>query len=213
MDLWDIFPFAPEVGYIGLALVSFIGSLIPFVPVPSFILLATMSVGEQFDLHILALISAFTATIAKQIIFYASYGGRRMISEKTKKRMRPFQKLVKRYGGAAAFVAAATPIPDDMVYIPLGLAKYNPKRFFIATLSGKIILCYIIVLISHYTGLSILEPILEDIDDPFAIYAGIIVFGAIMTAIVILLLRLDWARILGRVAPWTLDDDEDATQN
>ena len=213
MDLWDIFPFAPEVGYIGLALVSFIGSLIPFVPVPSFILLATMSVGEQFDIHILALISAFTATIAKQIIFYASYGGRRMISEKTKKRMKPFQKLVKRYGGAAAFVAAATPIPDDMVYIPLGLAKYNPKRFFIATLSGKIVLCYIIVLISHYTGLSILEPILEDIDDPFAIYAGIIVFGAIMTAIVILLLRLDWARILGRVAPWTLDDDEDATQN
>jgi len=213
VDLWDIFPFAPEVGYIGLALVSFIGSLIPFVPVPSFILLATMSVGEQFDLHILALISAFTATIAKQIIFYASYGGRRMISEKTKKRMRPFQKLVKRYGGAAAFVAAATPIPDDMVYIPLGLAKYNPKRFFIATLSGKIVLCYIIVLISHYTGLSILEPILEDIDDPLAIYAGMIVFGAIMTAIVILLLRLDWARILGRVAPWTLDDDEDATQN
>ena len=213
MDLWDIFPFAPEVGYIGLALVSFIGSLIPFVPVPSFILLATMSVGEQFDLHILALVSAFTATIAKQIIFYASYGGRRMISEKTKKRMRPFQKLVKRYGGAAAFVAAATPIPDDMVYIPLGLAKYNPKRFFIATLSGKIILCYIIVLISHYTGLSILEPILEDIDDPLAIYAGMIVFGAIMTAIVILLLRLDWARILGRIAPWTLDDDEDATQN
>jgi len=211
VDLWDIFPFAPEVGYIGLALVSFIGSLIPFVPVPSFILLATMSVGEQFDLHILALISAFTATVAKQIIFYASYGGRRMISEKTKKRMRPFQKLVKRYGGAAAFVAAATPIPDDMVYIPLGLAKYNPKRFFIATLSGKIVLCYIVVLISHYTGLSILEPILEDIDDPFAIYAGIIVFGAIMTAIVILLLRLDWARILGRVAPWTLDDD--ATQN
>jgi len=213
VDLWDIFPFAPEVGYIGLSLVSFIGSLIPFVPVPSFILLATMSVGEQFDLHILALVSAFTATIAKQIIFYASYGGRRMISEKTKKRMKPFQKLVKRYGGAAAFVAAATPIPDDMVYIPLGLAKYNPKRFFIATLSGKIVLCYIIVLISHFTGLSILEPVLEDIDDPLAIYAGMIVFGAIMTAIVILLLRLDWERLLGRVAPWTLDDDEDATQN
>ena len=211
MDLWDIFPFAPEVGYIGLALVSFIGSLIPFVPVPSFILLATMSVGGQFDIHILALISAFTATIAKQIIFYASYGGRRMISEKTKKRMKPFQKLVKRYGGAAAFVAAATPIPDDMVYIPLGLAKYNPKRFFIATLSGKIVLCYIIVLISHYTGLSILEPILEDIDDPFAVYVGMIVFGAVMTAIVILLLRLDWERILGKVAPWTLNDDDGDT--
>ena len=213
MDLWDIFPFAPEVGYIGLALVSFIGSLIPFVPVPSFILLATMSVGGQFDIHILALISALTATIAKQIIFYASYGGRRMISEKTKKRMKPFQKLVKRYGGAAAFVAAATPIPDDMVYIPLGLAKYNPKKFFVATLLGKLVLCYVLVLVSHYMGLSILEPILEDIDDPAPVYIGIILFGAVMTTVVILLLRLDWAKILGRVAPWTLDEDYDKDEN
>ena len=39
----------------------------------------------------------------------------------------------------AAFVAAATPIPDDLVYVPLGLAKYNPKRFFIATLTGKLV--------------------------------------------------------------------------
>jgi len=211
VDLWELFPFTPEVGYLGLTIVSFFGSLIPFVPIPSFVLVATMAVGEQFDIHILVVIAAITSTAAKQIIFYVSYGGRKIISEKTKKRMKPFQKLVKRYGGAAAFVAAATPIPDDMVYIPLGLAKYNPKRFFIATLSGKIVLCYIIVLISHFTGLSILEPVLEDIDDPLAIYAGMIVFGAIMTAIVILLLRLDWERILGRVAPWTLDDDKDAT--
>ena len=213
MDLWDIFPFAPEVGYIGLGLVSFIGSLIPFVPIPSFVLLATMSVGEQFDIHILALISAFTATIAKQIIFYASYGGRRMISEKTKKRMKPFQKLVKRYGGSAAFFAAATPIPDDLVYIPLGLAKYNPKRFFIATLLGKVVLYYVIVLISHYMGLSLLEPILQDIQDPLPVYVGIIALGVAMTVIVILLLRLDWERILGRFAPWTLDDDDSSNQN
>jgi len=122
--------------------------------------------------------------------------------------MRPFQKLVKRYGASAAFVAAATPIPDDIIYVPLGLAKYNPKKFFIATLLGKLVLCYILVLVSHYMGLSILEPILEDLDDPTPIYIGLIMFGAIMTAIVILLLRLDWSRILGRVAPWTLDDSD-----
>ena len=141
-----MFPFTPEVGYLGLTIVSFFGSLIPFVPVPSFVLLATMAVGTQFDIHILALIAAFTATAAKQIIFYISYGGRKIISEKTKKRMEPFQKLVKRYGATAAFVAAATPIPDDIVYIPLGLAKYNPKKFFVATLLGKLVLCYTVVL-------------------------------------------------------------------
>ena len=213
VDLWELFPFTPEVGYLGLAIVSFFGSLIPFVPIPSFVLVATMAVGEQFDIHILVIIAALTSTAAKQIIFYVSYGGRKIISEKTKKRMKPFQKLVKRYGGSAAFFAAATPIPDDLVYIPLGLAKYNPKRFFIATLLGKVVLYYVIVLISHYMGLSLLEPILQDIQDPLPVYVGIIALGVAMTVVVILLLRLDWERILGRFAPWTLDDDDNSDQN
>jgi len=209
VDLWELFPFTPEVGYLGLAIVSFFGSLIPFVPIPSFVLVATMAVGEQFDIHVLVLIAALTSTAAKQIIFYVSYGGRKIISEKTKKRMKPFQKLVKRYGGSAAFAAAATPIPDDLVYIPLGLAKYNPKRFFIATLLGKFVLYYTIVLISHYMGLSLLEPILQDIEDPLPVYIGIVILGLAMTITVILLLRLNWERILSRIAPWTLEDDDD----
>ena len=213
MDLWELFPFTPEVGYLGLAIVSFFGSLIPFVPIPSFVLVATMAVGDQFDIHILVIIAALTSTAAKQIIFYVSYGGRKIISEKTKKRMKPFQKLVKRYGGSAAFFAAATPIPDDLVYIPLGLAKYNPKRFFIATLLGKVVLYYVIVLISHSMGLSLLEPILQDIQDPLPVYLGIIALGVAMTVVVILLLRLDWERILGRFAPWTLDDNDNSDQN
>lgn len=207
VDFVDLFPFAPEVGYLSLGLVNFIGSLIPFVPLPGFLLLATMAVGDQFDLHVLAILSAVTATVAKQIIFYASYGGRKIVSEKTKKRMRPFQRLVKRYGAGAAFFAAATPIPDDLVYVPLGLAKYNPKKFFVATLTGKIVLSYIIVFVSHHLGLSLVEPLLENIDDATPVYLGIIIFGAAMTAVIVLLLRLDWQRILGRFAPWTLDEN------
>lgn len=207
MDFSDLFPFAPEVGYVGLGLVSFFGSLIPFVPIPSFLLLATMSVGNQFDIHILALLSAITATVAKQIIFIVSYTGRRIITEKTKQRMMPFQRLVKRYGGAAAFIAAATPVPDDLVYIPLGLAKYSPKRFFLATLSGKIILSYVIVLVSHFLGISLVEPYLEQVENPLTIYVGFIVFGVALTAIVVLMFKLDWRKILGKAAPWTLYDD------
>mgnify|MGYP001169141513 CR=1 FL=1 len=217
MDIWDFFPFfSSEVGYLGLALVSFFGSLIPFVPIPSFILLITMSTGDQFDLHILALTAAITATVAKQIIFAISYGGRKIISEKTKQRMRPFQKLVKRYGAGAAFFAAATPIPDDLVYVPLGLAKYNPLRFFIATLTGKIVLCYVIVILSHYLSGPVIDPLFETfgLTEPSAtgtqaILVGILVFGAAMTAVVVILLRMDWNRILGRFLPWTVEDDEE----
>ena len=212
MDLLEFLPIPAGIGYLSLVLVSFFGSLIPFVPIPSFLLLVTMSVGEQFDIHVLAILAALASAGAKQIIFYASYGGRKIISEKTKKRMLPFQKLVKRYGASAAFIAAATPIPDDIVYVPLGLAKYNPKKFFVATLLGKLVLCYVLVLISHYMGLSLLEPILENMDDPTPVYVGLILFGVVMTIVVILLLRLDWARVLGKIAPWTIDDN-DETKN
>ena len=112
-------------------------------------------------------------------------------------------------GAGAAFFAAATPMPDDLIYVPLGLARYNPKRFVIATLSGKLVLSYAIVFISHYMGLSIVEPFLENIEDVSTIYIGIAVFAAMMTSIVILLLKLDWQRIMGRFAPWTLDENND----
>jgi len=209
LDFTDLFPIPVEFGYVGLGLVSFFGSLIPFVPLPAFVFLATMAVGDQFNIHILAILSALLSAGAKQIIFYASYSGRRIMSEKTRKRMKPFERLVKRYGAGAAFFAAATPMPDDLVYVPLGLAKYNPRKFFVATFTGKIVLHYIIVLISNFFGLSLLEPFLEDIDDATPIYIGIIIFAGLMTAMIILLLRLDWARVLGRIAPWTLIDDED----
>lgn len=204
-----LFPFADDIGYVGLALVSFFGSLIPFIPLPSFIFLATMAVEEKFNIHYLVLIAAITSTVAKQIIFLASYEGRKIINEKTRKRMKPFERLVKRYGAAAAFVAAATPIPDDLIYVPLGLAKYNPWRFFVSTLAGKIVLCYVIVLVAHYFGMNYVNPFLENVKDPNVIYIGFGVFVAIMLSAVLLVLRMDWEKILGRFAPWTVQKDED----
>jgi len=204
VDLTDIFPIDPEVGYLGLVLVSFFGSLIPFVPFPAFILLATMSTTDQFDLNIIAITSAVASTIAKQIIFTLSYGGRKIINAQTRKRIKPFERLIKRYGAGAAFVAAATPIPDDLIYVPLGLAKYNPLRFFISTLAGKIVLSYAIVVVSQSFGVSYINPLLDRVSDVSTIYIGTAIFVAMITGVVVLMLRLNWEKILGRIAPWTL---------
>jgi membrane protein DedA with SNARE-associated domain len=213
MEFGDVLPFATDDGYLILALINFFGSLVPFVPLPGFLFLATMSVGNEYDLHVLALISAVTATVAKQIIFFVSFKGRRIMNAKTRKRMRPFERLVKKYGAAAAFFAAATPMPDDIIFVPLGLAKYNPKRFFVATLTGKLVLSYVIVFASHYIGLSFIEPFLEDVNDPTPIYLGIVIFAVMMTAVIVILLKLDWARIMSKFAPWTLDENNKDENN
>ena len=49
MDVTTLLPFSPQVGYVGLALVSFFLSL----PLPSFAFLATMSAGDAYNLHFL----------------------------------------------------------------------------------------------------------------------------------------------------------------
>jgi len=96
-----------------------------------------------------------------------------------------------------------------LIYVPLGLAKYNPKRFFIATLTGKLVLSYSIVFISHHLGMSLVEPYLENITDVTTVYIGIIIFGVMMTLVIVLLLRLNWEKILGRFVPWTLDENNE----
>ena len=183
MDVTTLLPFSPQVGYVGLALVSFFLSLIPFVPLPSFAFLATMSAGDAYNLHFLAIISAVFAACAKLFIFYIGYSGRRIMRKSTVKRMRPLERIVKKYGAVAAFVAAATPIPDDLIYIPLGLARYNPLRFFLYTLAGKFVISYVTIILSHHLGPSVLGGLSERIDNSADAYIAVALLVVILGVI------------------------------
>ena len=77
------------------------------------------------------------------------------------------------------------------------------------------------MIFSHYLSGTVVEPIFEmfgvsepeDLEDPTPIILGIVIFGVAMTSVVVLLLRMDWNRILGNILPWTEeDDDEDEDQ-
>jgi membrane protein DedA with SNARE-associated domain len=79
---------------------------------------------------------ALAASIAKTGHYYiASYVGSKA-GNKTEK-LQSYGRKLGRWGALAAFVAAATPIPDDPIVIPLGLARYSPIKFFVAYFVGK----------------------------------------------------------------------------
>lgn len=210
VTLEDLFPFDPELGYLGILVISFVASLVPFIPIPYFPLLITASFNSNFNPHLIALASASGVVAAKTIIFFASYYGRKILSDKTKQRMRPLQKLVSRYGWSGAFVAALTPIPDDIVYIPLGLARYSPWKFATATFAGKFLMNEAIVWSSIFLGRPFVEGILREMTDTAWLIVGAVASIVVLGVIVYLSLRIDWARIIGRWFPWTLEDgDED----
>jgi len=211
VTLEDLFPFGTELGYIGIILISFVSSLIPFIPIPYFPVLITASFNTNFNPHLISVISALGIVGAKTIIFFISYYGRKILSDKTKKRMRPLQNLVSRYGWFGAFIAALTPIPDDLVYIPLGLAKYNPWKFATATFAGKFLMNESIVWGSIFLGRPFVEDILSSSDttDQTSLIIAAIVSTIVLAVVVYFSLRIDWAKVIGRWFPWALKDSNE----
>ncbi len=174
-----------------------------------FLYLSQRALNKQLDPHLLALSSAIGAVIAKMIIFYVSYYGRNILSTKTKRRILPLQRLLSKYGGPGAFIAALTPIPDDLIYIPLGLSKYNPWKFAIATFLGKFLLNEIIVLGAVFLGRPFIESLGTNSIDPVYLVIGAITSCIVLGIILYLYLKIDWAKIIGKWFPWTLQDDRD----
>ena len=211
-----LFTLFDSFGYLGVFTASFIGSIIVFVPVPYFPILVAAALSEQLDPNLISLVSAVGVLLAKMIIFYASYYGRSILSEKTKQRMFPLQRVLRRYGGFGAFIVALTPIPDDLVYIPLGLARYSPWKFAIATFAGKFILNEIIVWSSVILGRPFIESFISTDIDPLYLTVGIIASVAILIIVVYLSIRVDWAKVIGRWFPWAIDSpdsDESPSQS
>ena len=207
-DLWYWFT-DPAImntyGYFGLFGVSFLGSLILFVPMPYFFLVVIASASQKFDPTIIGIISAIGATTAKVIIFQLSYTGSKLMSESAENRLKPFMRLVSKYGGIAAFLAAITPLPDDLVYIPLGLARYGRMKFILFTLAGKIIFT---MSIAWGVRLSIdYVSFFTDVSDTSGAILITIIFFVIAIITIYMIIKLDWAKVLGKWFPWTLENE------
>lgn len=202
----DIFALYEGLGYLGVLVISFIGSIIVFIPVPYFPVLVTATLNRNLDPHVIALSSAVGAVAAKMIIFYGSYYGRNILSSKTKKRIMPLQRLLGKYGWAGAFTASLTPIPDDLVYIPLGLAKYNPWKFATAVFAGKLLLNEMIVAGTIIIGRPFVDMLSAEEISPLYLITGAIVTAAVMGLIIYFSLRIDWSKIIGKWFPWTLNE-------
>jgi membrane protein DedA with SNARE-associated domain len=200
-----------NVGYIGIFIISFLGSILIFIPVPYFPILITSALNKELDPNIIALSATIGAVLAKSSIFIASYYGRNLLSNKTKSKILPLQNFLAKYGGLAAFVAALLPIPDDLVYIPLGIAKYSIRKFVLFTFIGKLLYGLIVVWGAVFLGRPIMEKFLSfsDANNQFSIA----VISALTIGLLILILfftfKMDWTKIIGKWFPWALDNDHD----
>jgi uncharacterized membrane protein YdjX (TVP38/TMEM64 family) len=123
-------------------LVAFGLNLIPFFGPSNLLIASTAAIGmanaDATALLTIAFLIALAAALAKGIHYMITFFVSGRLSEKSQARLDDRAGKISRYAFLLLYLAAATPIPDEPIVIPLGLMKYSPTKFFSSYFLGKI---------------------------------------------------------------------------
>lgn len=186
-------------GYVGIFALSLASNLIVFVPLPYLAIVLAAALSGRFDPVLLIISSAIGSALGKLIVYQACYSGQKIVNEKTKTNLDAFRSTFGRYVWIAVFLAASTPIPDDIVYIPLGFARYNRIRFITATIIGKTLLVSIIVYGTSFLANSFIGSILlggQKASSLLQITIIAVLFAGLTLALTYFIARFDWQKWL-----------------
>lgn len=172
-------------GYAGALLIAFFGNLIPFLPVP--FLIPIFLISGVLDPLPLGLAVGAGATFGKCIAYAVGRGGAAFLGESKKEELKCFTKALGKYGDLAIFIFSAFPLPDDVIAIPFGIARYDFKRFFAMLLAGKLFLGLLVAFAGHYS----FEIIIGFLGDGNMIY-GALVSVALVVALTAVILKINW---------------------
>lgn len=181
---------AQSYGYFGVFLVSLIGSSSVIIPIPYTVIIFSMGMQKSlFNPFLLALSGGVGSAVGEFVGYYLGYFGRKVINENQQKKMNYILKLFTKYGAITIFLFALTPLPDDLLFIPLGIMRYNFVKAFIPCFIGKILMCLILAY-GGYMSISIIE----------ALFGGegglltIIVSTILLLVIIIAMFKIDWEK-------------------
>ncbi|MFX1261833.1 MAG: YqaA family protein [Promethearchaeota archaeon] len=187
-------------GYPGAFIVSFLGNAtillpFPYVGIP-FVLGGLRELVPDafvFDPWLVGLIAGLGAALGEMVSYLVGYGGGTLIDEDQKNGFRNF---VQKYPSAtplALWFLAVTPIPDDVLLVPLGAAKYPMWKVFVPQLIGKTMFLTAIAWAGRI-GMDWISVLLGGTDLNNAFTKSVEVIGLLLVIVAIyVLVRTDWA--------------------
>ena len=197
MILDDLFQsmrdFAYQYGYFGVFLISLLGASSIFVPIPSTVVIFVLGASQKFDPLLLGLFAGLGATIGEFSGYLIGYGGRRVIGEKYKKKMDVLMGLFKRFGPVLIFIFALTPLPDDLIFIPLGVMRYSMLAAFIPALLGKF-LSNLIVAYAGRLSLQVISDIFGVEGEGMSFLIGTVIAVVLLIVVFVIMFKVDWEK-------------------
>jgi membrane protein DedA with SNARE-associated domain len=183
-----------QYGYLGIFVISLAGAMSIIVPVPDTIIIFTLAGlkiggGWVFAPLLIALAATLGGAIGEVSGYLLGLSSKKVITGKYKKNVDFLVKVFDKFGAIAIFAFALTPLPDDMVFIPLGASRYNPIKAFAPALTGKLLLS---IAVAYGGRFSI--GIIRDVFGVGGDLMSVVISTGIGIAFAIALFKVDWAR-------------------
>jgi len=196
---------ALQYGYFGIFLISLIGALSIFFPIPYTVIIFTL--GGTFEPLWIAVAAGIGSAVGEFSGYLIGFGGRRVISEKYKKKMEFLMKLFDRFGPIVIFLFALTPLPDDLLFIPLGVIRYSIARAFIPALIGKICMNFIVAYSGRFS-IRIIRDIFGVESGWISALIGMVLAIVLLIIVFVIMFKFDWEKLFEKYVAKEEDSGE-----
>jgi len=203
---------ASIVDFIIIFAFSFGFNLIPFAGPSNLLIASSAAIGmanpDPATLVIIGILIALSAALAKGIHYMVTFFVSGHLSEKRRQRLDTDAARIRRWAFALLYLAAATPIPDEPIVIPLGLMKYSPPKFFLAYFLGKVTITIAGAFLGNIAG-----DFLGNWFSPEASFIISIVVSIVLTVVItVIILKVDFGKLAQKYFKHKPAEKEQASQ-
>lgn len=170
-------------------------NLIPFAGPSNLLIASSAAIGmvnpDTPTLVFIGFLIAIAASLAKGIHYLVTFFISGHLSQKRRQRLDVDAAKIRRWAFPLLYLAAATPIPDEPIVIPLGLMKYSPAKFFLAYFLGKITITVAGAFLGNFAG-----DFLSSWFSPETTFIISIVVSIVLTVVItVILLKVDVGKL------------------
>lgn len=183
-----------RMGYLGVFIASFLGTLSILFPVPYLAVAYLMGASGGYNPLLIGLAGGLGAALGEMPLYFLARVGRLALKERTLRGLDLLRTFLGRYGVLIILLFAATPLPDDVIYPALGLMKYDVAKLFLACFAGKTVLTTVVALAGELS-IEVLDIFMGEAG--FYTQVAVIILIAVSVFIV---LKIDWEKLLSRFA-------------
>ena len=104
-------------------------------------------------------------------------------------------RVFNKFGPVVIFLFALTPLPDDLLFIPLGVMRYSIVRVFVPAVIGKFCM-NLIVAYSGRFSIQIIRDVFGVESDWITALIGMVLAIILLIIVLIVMFKVDWEKYL-----------------